>query len=66
MLGYGSTKLQTVLGCFMYILATIMILIAMLNMVVSVIGDSYDKVMTTKVEQDLITRAGLLHDYLEF
>ena len=50
MLGYGSTKFQTVTGCFLYILATIFINIAMLNMVISVIGDSYDKVQMTKKE----------------
>ena len=64
MLGYGSQKLKTPMGILIYFLATIFINIGMLNMVISVVSDSYDRVQTDRVEQDYIAKSNLLYEYL--
>ena len=42
-----------------------MINIAMLNMVISVVSDSFERVQMTKNENDIMTKADLLLDYYD-
>ena len=44
MLGYSEYRFKTGLGVVAYIIGTILINISILNMVISVVGDSYDRV----------------------
>ena len=47
MLGYGEYKFRTYTGILVYFMATIFNNIVMLNMVISVVSDTYDKVQLT-------------------
>ena len=59
-------KFHTNAGMVVYVIATIMLNIAMLNMVISVVSDSYDRVQMTKTEQEYLTKADMLYDYATF
>jgi len=66
MLGYGEYKFRTAIGITFYFLATVFTNIVMLNMVISVVSDTFDKVQMTMKEQENKTRAEMLHEYSQF
>ena len=66
MLGGGDYTFKTVIGVLLYVCATIFMPIAMLNMVISVVSETYDRVRSIKQVQDMILRAGMLQEYQQF
>ena len=66
MLGDNDYRFSTPLGLIIYYICTVFVQIAMLNIVISVVSDIYDRVQMSKKEVDLQTKAELLHDYAEF
>ena len=63
MLGGSGYKFVTNFGCLMYVLTTIQVNISMLNMVIAVTGETYGRLRTYQMENDLIIKARLLLDY---
>jgi len=66
MLGSNDYRFETPLGLILYFIFTVFVQIAMLNIVISVVGDIYDRVQKSKKEVDLQTKAELLYDFAEF
>ena len=63
MLGASGYKFSTNFGCLVYVIATIQLNISMLNMVISVTGETYGRLRELQKENDLIIKAKLLLDY---
>lgn len=61
--GMGSYKPQATIGMVFYFLFTTLTNIAMLNVVISVVSDTYVKVCCVKMEVNMISKAELLYDY---
>ena len=66
MLGSGNYSFKTKTGVLLYGFATIFMPIGMLNMVISVVSDTYERVQMNKKVQDLKMKAGMLQDYHQF
>ena len=64
--GMGDWKAKTGWGLVFYYVMTIFINIGMLNIVISVVSDIYEKIMTTKTESHVKIKAELLYDYATF
>lgn len=63
MMGYEDYKFKTRTGMVFYVLASILINIALLNMVISVVSDTYDRVSMTKKEEEMLAKAEILIDF---
>jgi len=66
MLGDNDYRFKTPIGLIAYYVCTVFVQIAMLNIVISVVSDTYDKVVMSKKKYDLRTKAELLYDLAEF
>ena len=44
MLGYGSWEVETDLGFFIYYISTVILIILLLNLLISILGDTFDRV----------------------
>jgi hypothetical protein len=64
--GMGDWKAKTGWGLLFYYVLTVFVNIGMLNIVISVVSDIYEKVMTTKHQSQLKIKAELLYDYATF
>ena len=62
-MGSKNYNFKTNIGCILYFMASLLISIIMLNMVISVVSDSYDRIQMSKKEEDMKSKADLLLEY---